>query len=109
MTTGNADDTPENPIYVIVSATITKPDQITDYAKAAEPLAKQAGMELLVNGKVHLLEGEWTHRGHIVVVEKYSSMDELLHFWYSPEYQEAKKLREGVVDVDFVVAVEAQQ
>ena len=34
-------------------------------------------------------------------------MDALLKFWHSPEYQAAKKLREGALDVDFIVALEA--
>ena len=34
-------------------------------------------------------------------------MDVLLNFWNSREYQEAKKLREGIVRENFVIAVVA--
>jgi hypothetical protein len=37
---------------------------------------------------------------------KYSSMDALLKFWNSPEYQEAIKLREGIVESNFTVTIE---
>jgi uncharacterized protein (DUF1330 family) len=33
-------------------------------------------------------------------------MDALLKFWNSAGYQEARKLREGIVDVNFIIAVE---
>ena len=34
-------------------------------------------------------------------------MDALLRFWNSPEYQEAKKLREGFIKSNFIIAIEA--
>jgi uncharacterized protein (DUF1330 family) len=34
-------------------------------------------------------------------------MDALLEFWHSDEYQAAKKYREGQLDLNFIVAIEA--
>ena len=42
-----------------------------------------------------------------VVLQKVDSMDALLRFWNSPEYQEAKKLREGFIKSNFIIAIEA--
>ena len=41
------------------------------------------------------------------VLEVYPSMDVLKEFWYSDGYQAAKKLREGLATVNFIIAIEA--
>lgn len=38
---------------------------------------------------------------------KYSTMDTILELWNSAEYQEAMKLREGIVETNFIVAIES--
>ncbi len=43
-----------------------------------------------------------------MIVEKFSSMDALLSFWNSPEYQAAKRLREGLIEANFIIAVEPE-
>jgi uncharacterized protein (DUF1330 family) len=35
-------------------------------------------------------------------------MEDLLAFWNSPGYQEAKKLRAGHVEMNFIVAIEGR-
>lgn len=95
--------------YLIYSTTILKPDQIGPYVERALPLAQQAGLVPLASAAdstVHVLEGEWPYKGN-VAIQRYDSMDALLGFWNSSEYQEAKKLRKDVVDVDFIIALEA--
>ena len=100
------------PAYVIVSAKIPHPDELGPYREAALPLAEKAGMEVLAAGdsgsSVHVLEGEWPYEGRLIV-EKFDSMDALLSFWNSPGYQAAKKLREGHVEVNFIIAVEPEE
>ena len=54
-----------------------------------------------------LLEGNWEYPG-FVVIEEFTSMEHLKEFWFSPDYQEAIKLRDGKVKLDFVVAVNGQ-
>ena len=54
---------------------------------------------------VTVLEGEWPYDEGILI-EKFTSMAALRAFWYSDGYQEAKKLREGALKVNFIVAVE---
>ena len=100
------------PAYVIVSAMVPHPDRLGPYREAAVPLAEKAGMEVLAAGdsgsSVQVLEGNWPYQGR-VVVEKFSSMDKLLSFWNSPEYQSAKKLREGHVEANFIIAIEPEE
>ena len=104
----NAQSAP--PAYMIVSAEFLEPDKLGPYEEKAVPLAKQAGMVVVAQGAsgstVEVLEGDWPYKG-AVVIEKYDSMDALLSFWNSPGYQEAKKLREGHVQTNFIIAVEA--
>ncbi len=98
------------PAYVIVSAEFLERDKLGPYNEAAQPLAQQAGIQVIAAGAtgsgVHVLEGEWPYKG-AVLLEKYDSMGALLSFWNSSGYQEAKKLREGFVKTNFIIAMEA--
>ncbi len=96
----------ETPIYVVVSGRVLQPEKIAPYAEVSGPLAQAAGLEFLGHSKPILLEGKWPYDEGMVTIEKFSSKQALEEFWYSDAYQEAKKMREGVVDIDFIVAVE---
>ena len=74
------------------------------YREAAEPLAGAAGLTFLARGVPKVLEGEWP--SETITIEQFTSMNALLEFWNSDEYQQAKKYREGQLDVNFIVAVE---
>ena len=94
------------PAYMIVSSQRHEGADYGPYSKAAGPLARAAGLQMLASGKKPVvLEGDWPYEN--VTLEIYPSMAELKAFWYSDEYQAAKKLREGLSDVDFIIAVEA--
>jgi uncharacterized protein (DUF1330 family) len=94
------------PIYLIVSGRVVQPEKLAPYAEASGPLAKAAGLEFLAHSKPVLLEGKWPYKDGMVAVEKFTSREELEKFWHSDAYKQAKKLREGVVDIDFIIAVE---
>ncbi len=96
----------EKPVYQIVSNTVVDPEQMAKYAAKSGPLARAAGLEILAISKPVLLEGEWPHKGENLIVLKYRSMDEMMAFWNSPEYQAAKKLRKHAAQVDFIVAAD---
>ena len=75
------------------------------YSEAAGPLARDAGLQMLSSGQEPLvLEGSWPYKN--LTLEIYPSMSALKDFWYSEAYQQAKKLREGLATVHFIVAVE---
>jgi uncharacterized protein (DUF1330 family) len=97
------------PAYLIASSRPIHPEKMTPYRQAAGPLATKAGLEILASGDpaLHVLEGAWPHSGGLTI-ERYRSMDELLAFWNSPAYQEAKKLREGNVEMHFIVALDGR-
>jgi uncharacterized protein (DUF1330 family) len=97
------------PAYLIASSRPIHPDQMAPYRAAAGPLATKAGLEILGSGNpaAHVLEGTWAHEGTLTI-ERYRSMEDLLAFWNSPGYQEAKKLRAGNVEMNFIVAIEGR-
>ena len=73
----------------------------------------QAGVEILARADVgdglEVLEGAWPYDDGGVTIERFRSMQALLDFWHSDEYQAAIKLREGAIDIDFIVALEASE
>jgi len=101
----------EKPAYMISSGHVVAPEKMPAYLEASKPLFKAAGSEELAFGKttsdgsIQLLEGEWPDEPLVMII-KFPSMDGLMEFWNSPEYQEAIKLREGVVEPNFTVAIE---
>jgi len=97
------------PAYLIASSRPIHPDKMAPYRAAAGPLAMKAGLEILASGdpSAHVLEGAWTQAGGLTI-ERYRSMEELLAFWNSSGYQEAKKLRDGHVEMNFIVAIEGR-
>jgi uncharacterized protein (DUF1330 family) len=98
----------EKAAYLIASTSPAPlaPERGAAYSKAAGPLAKNAGMQMLATGDgstIQVLEGTFPYKGRLAV-EKFRSMKALLDFWKSPAYQEAKKLRN---EANFIIAVEA--
>ena len=97
------------PAFLIAVSAVPEPGVLAAYSEAAGPLAQQAGIETIASTTdVHVLEGEWPFEGRRVLLDSFTSIDALRDFWYSAEYQEAKKLREGLLDIDFIVAVEGE-
>lgn len=79
---------------------------ISGYGKAAAELIGKYDAEYIVLAPgAELLEG--TLEGYTsVAVSKWPSREAAKEFWYSDEYAEVKKLREGIADVQ-VLLVEA--
>ncbi len=97
---------PLKPVYLVVSSKLKGASEALEpYRRKARPLALAAGLEILARGNVELLEGNWDHLPSLTI-ERFNSMAEFKAFWHSPEYLEAKKLRKGLLQVDFIVAVE---
>ena len=110
LSVAHAQGKPEKAAYLIASTKSIKPDQMGPYRDAAGPLAKQAGMQMVATGEagrtVQVLEGKYPYEGRIAI-ERFRSMKALTDFWHSPGYQSAKKLREGLMQTNFIIAVEA--
>ncbi|MFK8052671.1 MAG: DUF1330 domain-containing protein [Woeseiaceae bacterium] len=95
------------PAYMIVTAKIHDRDAfIAGYgAVAADLVAKFGGRYVLRGPGAELLEGDFGE-GAGMVISEWPDKEAARKFWNSPEYAEAKKLREGMADCQ-VLLIEA--
>lgn len=95
------------PAYMIVTAKIADRQAfIEGYGQAAGALVAQFGGRYVLRGPgAMLLEGDFGD-GASMVISEWPSKEAALTFWHSPEYAEAKRLREGVADCQ-VLLIEA--
>ncbi|MEE4209451.1 MAG: DUF1330 domain-containing protein [Parvularcula sp.] len=89
---------------MIVTAAIHDRDEfISGYGAAAATLIGEFGGEYLLRGPgAECLEGDFGD-GASMVISKWPDRTAIKRFWNSPEYAEAKKLREGIADVQVLV------
>ncbi len=91
------------PAYMVVQATVTNPEQFTEYAERMPALIEKfGGTYRVLGGEVETLEGDWGHQA--LVISEWPSMDQARAMWHSDEYAELKKVREGAVDVTVLLA-----
>lgn len=87
--------------YWIARIDVTNPEPFKNYAAgASEAVKKHGGRYLARGGAYQALEGE--ARARNVVIE-FPSMQDAVDCWNSPEYQAAKKHRDGNCEAQFVV------
>lgn len=91
------------PAYMIVTAKIADRDKfIGEYGTAAAALVEKFGGKYVLRGPgAELLEGgfgdaNWD--GASMVISQWPDKAAAKAFWNSPEYAQAKKLREGIAE-----------
>ena len=89
------------PAYVIVETDVQDPERYERY-KAASPAAVRAGGGRFVarGGELAVLEGDW-HPSRVVILE-FPDLEAAERWYASPEYQAAKRLRDGAADLRMV-------
>ncbi|WP_430443731.1 DUF1330 domain-containing protein [Sphingorhabdus contaminans] len=92
------------PTYMIVTAKIADRDAfISGYGTAAAKLVEQFGGRYVLRGPgAELLEGNFGD-GASMVISEWPDRETAKRFWNSAEYAKAKKLREGVADVQVLL------
>ena len=97
------------PAYMIVTAKIADREAfIQGYGAAAAKLVEKYGGKYVLRAPgAELLEGTFGG-GASVVISEWPDKAAAHEFWHSLDYAEAKKLREGVADVQ-VILIEAAQ
>lgn len=92
------------PAYMIVFARVKDRDAfLQGYAPAASKLVAKYGGRYIVRAQgAEVLEGTGED-GASVVISEWPDKATIHRFWNSPEYEEAKKLRDGIADVDVVI------
>ena len=99
---------PEMKTYMIVTATISDRDGfINGYGKAAGALVEKFGGRYVLRGPgAKLLEHPAVGTfgdGASMVISEWPDRETVERFWNSDEYKAAKKLREGMADVQVLI------
>lgn len=90
------------PALVIVDIEVTDPVLYEDYKRlASASIAAHGGRYLVRGGRSEVLDGTWTPR-RLVVLE-FDSMEKAKAWRESPEYAQAKKVREGCARSNMIV------
>lgn len=100
----------QRPAYLIASSFMEEGHGSLDaYYHAAHPLLEAAGGETIIAGhsqqNLQHFEGNW-NKGAAFTVFKFPSMEALLGFWNSKEYQKIKHLRTDVIPPNFTFATQ---
>jgi uncharacterized protein (DUF1330 family) len=92
---------PSMPAYVIVETEVHDPLQYSEY-QAASPDAVHSGDGRFIvrGGELAVLEGDW-NPSRLVVLE-FPDLEAAKRWYGSPQYQEAKRLREGAANLRMV-------
>lgn len=82
------------PAFVIANVTIEDPVRYEDYKrKVPGTLAPYGGRFIARGGQTEVLEGDW-RPGRLVLLE-FPSVERARAWWNSPEYAEARALRQA--------------
>ena len=88
--------------YVIAEVSINDPEQYKKYTAVTPSIIKKYGGKFVVRGgDVQTLEGE--HEDSRWVVLEFSDEKAARNFYDSPEYTEARSIRQSASDAKFVL------
>ena len=88
--------------YIIVQVDVTNPQAYGEYTKwSPDIIAKFGGRFIARAGRTFTLEGP-PAKTRVAIIE-YPSFERAQAFFNSPEYQQAKKLREGAANAQFIL------
>jgi uncharacterized protein (DUF1330 family) len=90
--------------YLVVELTITDPEGFARYRDMVPPtITAYGGRYIVRGGAITTLEGDWNPR-RITILE-FPSVEQAKAWWDSPEYAEAKALRQQTATTN-LIAVE---
>ena len=96
-----ADEKAQAPGYMVVMGKNYNRDDLMPYAQSLPPIyEKYNGQYIAFTAKYEQFEGEYPYQS--IIVSKWPSVDDARAFWDSPEYAEARKLREGIGEFDVI-------
>jgi uncharacterized protein (DUF1330 family) len=89
--------------YIVVQVDVKDPARYADYrAMVPASLAKYGGRFIVRGGRTETLEGDWSPKRFVVV--EFPSVEQAKAWWGSPEYAEAKALRQATSETQMIVA-----
>lgn len=88
--------------YVVVNVDVKDPARYEAYKTMVPPTIAAYGGRFLVRGApLHEMEGQWP-RPRLVILE-FPDVDSAKRWWASPEYAEAKALRQAHAEAELVI------
>ena len=88
--------------YVVVQVEVKDADRYEGYKKMVPPsLEKFGGRFIVRGGRVHPMEGTWSPKRFVVV--EFPSVEQAKAWWASPEYAEAKALRQATAESQLII------
>jgi uncharacterized protein (DUF1330 family) len=87
--------------YMVIYDNVSDLSRFRQYAETAESIIKKYGGKVTTAGVPDVLEGKFPWE-RVFLIE-WESKQVALNFWHSPEYTEAKKLREGIAEFQAIV------
>ncbi len=88
--------------YVVVQVDVNDPVRYEGYKKMVPPsLEKFGGRFVVRGGQVHPMEGTWNPKRFVLV--EFPSVEQAKAWWASPEYAEAKALRQATADSQLII------
>ena len=103
LTRNHLNTVADTSVYLIGAVTVTDPEKLPEYQAVSGPLAgKMGGYQPLAFATPQMIEGEAPTAGGYFV-ERYDSLAGLQAFVNSPEFKQAKVLRDQVADVHFMM------
>ena len=88
--------------YIIAQVNITDGEQYKKYTAVTPGIIEQYGGRFVVRGgPVNTLEGDHTDDRWVVL--EFSSEEEAKAFYFSPEYTEARALRQNASEAKFIL------
>lgn len=88
--------------YVIVDIDVHDPVRYQDYMRQAAPTVEMYGGKYIARGgKTEILEGDWSPRR--LVILQFDNLERAKTWFNSPEYREAKKIRDETATSNMIV------
>jgi uncharacterized protein (DUF1330 family) len=89
--------------YIIVQVDVKDPARYERYKSLVPPSFQKYGGRFVVRGgKTETLEGNWAPNRFVIV--EFPSVEQAKAWWASPEYAEAKALRQATAETQMIVA-----
>jgi uncharacterized protein (DUF1330 family) len=88
--------------YVVVQVEVKDPARYEGYKKMVPAsLEKFGGRFVVRGGQVHPMEGTWSPKRFVLV--EFPSVAQAKAWWASPEYAEAKALRQATAESQLII------
>jgi uncharacterized protein (DUF1330 family) len=88
--------------YVVVQVDVKDPARYEGYKKMVPAsLEKFGGRFVVRGGQVHPMEGTWNPKRFVLV--EFPSVEQAKAWWASPEYAEAKALRQATAESQLII------